>query len=186
MTSEQHVPDEPFAESMLSPAPLSLSDALKDSVFQLTRAKFRRRQRLRVAARLGLLAACFLGGMGVMMLVNARLMPENRTIIVYVPQESKPREAQASPEPKRAVTPSELELEAEASLVKTESARRFREAGDRYLREEANYQAALRCYRNYLDETEEASPAVSESDTWLLTSLVNARRKETANVQFDR
>jgi hypothetical protein len=186
MTPEQPTPDEEFAEILLPPVSPSLNETLKDSVFQLTKSKLRRRQRWKVGARLGLLAACFLGGMGVMAVLQARQTPETGPIVVFVPKESKPQEPQADPEPKRVVTPSELELEAERSLVKAESARRFREAGDRYLREEANYQAALRCYRNYLDETDETDPAVSKSDTWLLASLVNARRKETANVQFDR
>jgi hypothetical protein len=77
------------------------------------------------------------------------------------------------------LTPAQIELEAERALAKEESSRLFREAGDRFLREEQDYQAALRCYRNFLDEAADTELAAADSDTWLLTSLKNARRKET-------
>jgi hypothetical protein len=77
------------------------------------------------------------------------------------------------------LSPAELELAAEQAPEKAEAARRFREAGDRYLREFADYRAALRCYRNFLDEADPADQAVSPADTWLLTSLKRAREQET-------
>ena len=80
----------------------------------------------------------------------------------------------------KARSPAELELEAEQIDVKAESARRFREAGDRYLSEFADYRAALRCYRNFLDEADPADRAVTPKDTWLLTSLKHAREQETS------
>ena len=77
-------------------------------------------------------------------------------------------------------SPAELELEAEKTLVKAEAARRFREAGDVYLRDYADYRAALRCYRNFLDEADPADLTVTPEDTWLLTSLKRAREQESA------
>jgi hypothetical protein len=186
MSFEQPIPDDPFVDELLAPVSAPANDALKEAILRKTGAQLRRRRRSRLAVRVGLLAACFAGGMGAMALLHSREMPEPRTIIVLVPEESTPKAEAPVLEPRRSVKPAELELEAERTLVRAESALRFREAGDRYLRDEANYKAALRCYRNYLDETEETNPAVSEHDTWLLTSLVNARRKETANAQVNR
>ncbi len=74
----------------------------------------------------------------------------------------------------------ELELDAEKTLAKAESARRFREAGDRYIVDYGDYSAALRCYRNFLDEADPADLAVSPNDTWLLTSLKRAREQENS------
>ena len=54
------------------------------------------------------------------------------------------------------------------------------QAGDRYLRDYADYRAALRCYRNFLDEADPADRAVSTDDTWLLTSLKRAREQESS------
>jgi hypothetical protein len=76
------------------------------------------------------------------------------------------------------MSPFELELEAEQTLARTESARRFREAGDLYLRDFADYRSALRCYRNFLDTAGAADLAVNSEDTWLLTSLKRAREQE--------
>jgi hypothetical protein len=80
----------------------------------------------------------------------------------------------------RALSPAQIELEAEKTLVKSEAARRFREAGDLYLRDYADYRAALRCYRNFLDEADPADRQITPDDTWLLTSLKRAREQESA------
>ena len=79
----------------------------------------------------------------------------------------------------RPQSPADLELLAEQTPEKAEAARRFRQAGDRYLREFADYRAALRCYRNFLDEADPADRAVAPDDTWLLTSLKRAREQES-------
>jgi hypothetical protein len=70
---------------------------------------------------------------------------------------------------------------AEQMTEKAEAAKRVREAGDRYLRDAADYQSALRCYRHFLDGADAADLVVSPSDSWLLTSLKRAREQE--NVQ---
>ena len=81
--------------------------------------------------------------------------------------------------PAESHSPAELELAAEQMDDKPAAARRFREAGDLYLREFADYRAALRCYRNFLDEAEPAERAVGPDDTWLLISLKRAREQES-------
>ena len=50
----------------------------------------------------------------------------------------------------------------------------------------ANPNAALRCYRNYLDaaDPEELAPAPAD-DNWLLLALKNARLKEREYAKHD-
>lgn len=101
-------------------------------------------------------------------------------VYVRVPDDSPsiPNGDAPAPASVRPASAAELELEAEKTLVKSESARRFREAGDRYLGEAADYESALRCYRNFLDEADPADRPVRPEDTWLLTSLKRAREQE--------
>jgi hypothetical protein len=174
MQSEQPNGDEEFVDELLAGRPVPENAGLKEGLWRHTSAQLRRRRCWRLAARPALLAACFLGGMGTMGLVRPE--PEPAKVIVTVVE---PRPADPAPLTERRLTAAELELEAEKTLVKEESARRFREAGDRYLGEEQNIAAALRCYRNFLDEAGDAGLGNAQTDTWLLTSLKNARHKET-------
>jgi hypothetical protein len=127
-----------------------------------------------MAVKAGLLAACFLGGMATMALFH-----NEPAQVVVVTTIAPPSVADAPPTPERRLTPAQIEIEAELATAKADSARRFREAGDQYLADEGNYAAAIRCYRNFLDEADAADLVSTPSDTWLLASLKNARTKET-------
>ena len=175
MQSEQPDGDEAFVDELLAGRPGPANAGLKECLWRQTAAQLRRRRCWRLAARQGLLVACFLGGMGTMALVRSEPEPAKVVVVTVV----EPRPADPAPLPERRLTAAELELEAEKTLVKEESARRFREAGDRYLGEEQNIAAALRCYRNFLDEAGDTDLGDAQTDTWLLTSLKNARHKET-------
>jgi hypothetical protein len=168
-------------ESLLHLPTETVNDVLRAELLRHTSRRVRWHRRTRTLSRMGLLAACFVGGMGAMALVQA-LSLESRTVTVVVSTALRPVDPAAQP---RRATPAELELEAERTFVRTESAQRFREAGDGYLRELADHRAALRCYRNFLDEADEADLVVLDTDTWLLTSLKNARRKEILNANAD-
>jgi hypothetical protein len=131
---------------------------------------------MRYAARGGVCLACFVAGLATAFL---RPVPAGEVVYVQVREEvPSPPNADAPAAQKQPPSAADLELEAEKSLVKSESARRFREAGDRYIRDLADYQSALRCYRNFLDEAEPADRRVTSEDTWLLTSLKRAREQE--------
>ncbi len=175
MQPEQRDGDEAFVDELLAGRSTATNAGLKEGLWRQTSAQLRRRRCWRLAAKPALLAACFLGGMGTMALVRPEPEPAQVVVVTVV----EPRPADPEPLPERYLTAAELELEAERTLVKEESARRFREAGDRYLRDEANIAAALRCYRNFLDEAGDADLGSAPTDTWLLTSLKNARHKET-------
>lgn len=169
-------------DELLSPKPVIANEALKAQVLARTVRRVRlavwRRRALGAAA----CAACFGLGWATTFL---RPMPSPQIVYVEVPVAQTPvaDAPNASMPPKEetapALTPAYLELIAEQTTVKAESARRFREAGDRYLKDLADYRAALRCYRNFLDEADPADRAVGPDDTWLLTSLKRAREQES-------
>ncbi len=69
--------------------------------------------------------------------------------------------------------------------MRADSARQFREAGDGYLKEGGNYEAALRCYRNFLDIAEPADLNIVVTDNWLLMSLKHARQTEVKHEYGD-
>ena len=164
-------------DELLALQPPPANDTLRAAILDRTTRRLRLAWRTRLAARVGLCLACFAAGVGI-----ALLRPAPDPVIVYVPvrEESPPVEPKEESPPPRTVVLSaaELELEAEKALGKAESARLFREAGDRYLRDYADYRAALRCYRNALDADPDAL-TISPDDTWLLTSLKRARAQES-------
>lgn len=168
-------------DDLLTPKPAGPNDRLRADVLARTTrrvrsAAWRRRAGLAVAG-----LACF--GLG---WATTYLRPTPSPEVLYVRVEAPTGAADPGPPvvPKvetrpREQSPAELELAAEQILERAEAARRFREAGDRYLRDYADYRAALRCYRNFLDEADPADRAVTPSDTWLLSSLKRAREQES-------
>jgi len=170
-------------DELLTPKPAIANESLKaDVLIRTTRlvcfAAWRRRA-LGTAACL----ACF--GLG---WATTHLRPAPAPEVVYVERpvaQTPVADAPGSPvrpktePPAQKLSPAEIELAAEQVLNKAEAARRFREAGDGYLKELADYRAALRCYRNFLDEADPADRAVAPDDTWLLTSLKRAREQES-------
>lgn len=161
-------------DELLTPQAPAANGALRDGLLRQTTRRIVAARRLRVAMKGGLCATLFLAGMATTLL---RPRSELEHVVVVVRAElSTPPAPESPPKPR---SPSELELEAEKAVVRAEGARRFREAGDLYLRDYANHSAALRCYRNFLDEAAPADLAISSDDTWLLTSLKRAREQET-------
>lgn len=182
MQPVEPIDDDLFVESALAPVEARQDAALRLTLLAQTSRQLRVRRRLRLAGRVGIVIVAFFGGM-IATLAMREPRPLERVVVmtVPVPVEVKNPVVDVPAPIARRLTPAEIEVEAERTLAKEESSRLFREAGDRFLQEEQDYQAALRCYRNFLDEAAEAELAAAESDTWLLASLKNARRKETEN-----
>jgi hypothetical protein len=164
-------------DELLTPKPGMGNEQLRAELLNRTTRRVRFAGRARTAVRVGVCLACFAAGAAT---TYVRPAPEPRTVYVQVPA-APVADALQSPEPSsaaRVMSPAEVELEAEKAVLKAESARLFREAGDRYLRDYADYRAALRCYRNFLDEADPDALTNSTDDTWLLTSLKRARAQE--------
>ncbi len=64
----------------------------------------------------------------------------------------------------------QLELQAELADDPAIAARLFREAGDRFLTADRDYENAARCYRRHLSAHPDAKK-VATSDSWLLLTL---------------
>jgi hypothetical protein len=170
---------DPLLEDLLKPKPYAQNDDLQKQIYQQTIGYLGYRNRMNRIQWIAGLAACFMGGI----LVANWFRPEPITITEYVYLPAKESEVKESEPTLPRKRPAELELEGEKALVGSESAKLFREAGDLYLREEGNYQAALRCYRNFLDEASPSDLTPSNSDTWLLNSLKEDRLTEVRNVK---
>jgi hypothetical protein len=172
-------------DDLLTPKLSAPNDALKEALLARTSRRVRFRAWRRRALAAGACLSCFALGV-----VTTWLRPEPAPQVVYVEVPAEVRapvaNAPGSPVPPKeqlpakVVTPAELELAAEQVDDKPAAARRFREAGDRYLRDLGDYRAALRCYRNFLDEADPADRAAGPDDTWLLSSLKRAREQESA------
>ena len=172
-------------DDLLSPTPTVPNAGLKAELLARTERRVRMTAWQRRGLRTAVCVACFALGWAT---TYFRPRPEPATVYVEVPAPAAGgmtpvADAPGSPAPAPLVqvrTPPELELEAEQIAEKAEAARRFRQAGDRYLLDWSDYRGALRCYRNFLDEADPADRAVAADDTWLLASLKRAREQETS------
>lgn len=163
-------------DELLTPQPAGPNDALKSELLARTSHRVRMTWRTRIATRVAAGLICFAAGVA-----TTYLRPEPQSVTTVASVRTTIAAADpAPPASARTLAPAELELEAEKATVKAESARLFREAGDRFLRDHADFLGALRCYRNFLNEADPADRAVSADDTWLLTSLKRAREQENA------
>jgi hypothetical protein len=163
-------PSEPNLEALLAPAAAApFSSDLRQRLLESTARRVRFRRHFHRIRALVALALMFLAGLFVCGWAQPAPAPE----VVQLP--APPQVAES---PSMRLSPAELERQAESIFVRAESARRFREAGDGYLAEFGDLRGALRCYRNFLDEADQADLAQSDSDTWLLASLKKERRKE--------
>lgn len=163
-------------DELLAPKPVAANQPLRDAIFARCSGEVRWRRRGRILSRSAVCLACFACGVATNWLQSE---PEPRVVLRHVPADIEPPKPKEIPKPALQLSPSELELEAEKTLVRAESAKLFRQAGDRYVLDLADYRAALRCYRNFLDDADLDELNVSADDTWLLTSLKRARKLET-------
>jgi hypothetical protein len=108
--------------------------------------------------------------------------PEAPQGVVAVPQEHLlvPQEERPLPLPQQppAAPAPVLERVAEHTTL-DERVALLRQAGDRYLHEDNDPEAALRCYTRALDAAPEEARKFSPDDNWLLMAIKNARDKET-------
>jgi hypothetical protein len=163
---------DPLEELLAPPAPGDPA-GLRDWLRERTTRLLRRRRRLRLLARAAALAACFAAGLVAMYALVPRPPALPR-------QEDTPRaEAPAPPppEPAPAAAPA-LALEWRAFDTPDRGAELYRQAGDRYLRDEADPAAALRCYGNALGAAPAAGLTISDQDSWLLMAIKDARQRE--------
>jgi len=165
-------------DELLSATPQAANEHLRAEVLARTTGRIRFARRLRLACRVGICVLCFAAGA---LTTSLRAPPVPQSAYIEVVVEAPRIAAPATPPAESPPSPAAMELVAEQTVEKAEAARRFREAGDRYLRDAADFESALRCYRYFLDGAAPEDLAVAPDDSWLLTSLKRARAQE--NVQ---
>jgi hypothetical protein len=126
----------------------------------------------RIWKQRSIVAIAFFFGLGVASINSNRELPESKEVATTPTEKS----VEIAIYPKHvALSPADLELQAEQLDDPAVAAELYRKAGDRYLQEQQKYDHALRCYRQYLDRAGSKALEVTESDNWLLTSLKNSR-----------
>jgi hypothetical protein len=151
-------------------APKMSGDAerLRQQIWQRTTGVLRFRRRLRQAAWAAGLAACVAAVVfGLRWRTPAPALPQPEVA-------ERPSPPQPSPSPDA----SAVVLEWRAFDSPDHQTELYRRAGDRYLAEGEDLQAALRCYGNALDTGTEDDLKLSPSDSWLLMAIKDARMKE--------
>jgi hypothetical protein len=164
--SEHVTPDPDSLGDLLAPPPPPADDTLRGHLRERTSRVVRWRRRWRRIARAAALAACYAAGV----LTMHGLAPH-----------APPPEITHQPEPpKKEVAPqaSALALEWQALDSPRPRPDLYRQAGDRYLDDENDFESALRCYSQALDAAGEADRVVAVEDNWLLMTIKNARQKE--------
>jgi hypothetical protein len=165
-------PERDLLEALLAPPTPVDAAALRQSLLLQTTRRLRRPRWLRRAALAAALAACYGAGLlSMRLLTPTPPIPSPTVAAVQQPKEDAPQA------PAAAVPAVAVELRA-ARAADPERARLLRQAGERYLNEEIDPEAALRCYSKALDAGSEEDTKFSDRDDWLLMAIKNAREKE--------
>jgi hypothetical protein len=164
-------PDRDPCEELGRIGPPPHVDRLRADLWRRLQRRLRRRRWWRQGALVAALAACYVAGFG-----TARLAPE-------AAPEPRPTAAGGLKQLKiplhsLPLPASPLEREWQALDSPEQRPEAYREAGDRYVAEDADYQSAVRCYRQALDAGSDSDLAVAPDDNWLLMALKDARQKE--------
>jgi hypothetical protein len=162
---------DPLDELLAPPLPGD-NVALRQGLWEQTSQVLRRRRRLRGLARAAALAACYVAGL----FTAHGLAPRqpDPPPAADARRDGAPRPPAPAPAPGASTA---YALEWQAFDSPDRGAELYRRAGDRYLSDEADPAAALRCYGNALG----AGPAdlsISGEDSWLLMAIKDARQRE--------
>jgi hypothetical protein len=151
------------------------SASLRQAVLHRTTRLLRRRRWQRRGAVVLALAACYVAGLVTMRWLTP--LPAAETIVVEKTTQAAPPPPEAPP-PQQEAEPPARALEWKALDHPQITVEYYRRAGDRYLAESNDMQAAVRCYKQMLDAGSEHDLIIAPDDTWLLMALKEARQKE--------
>jgi hypothetical protein len=174
MTERPH--HDPLVDVLGGNLPLE-HDALRQSIWRQTTSVLRRRRLIRRAGVLCLLAGCYAAGL----LTMSALKPAQQGVQVVVYHTVEREVPSVSPSP--APVESAVALEWRAFDSTERRAELYERAGDLYLAQLNDVASAARCYRQSLDATPTNELVVSPDDSWLLTSIKEARLKERNHAQ---
>ena len=172
-------PGDPLDDFLDNRVAATVASGLREHLRQKTTLVLRGR---RAARRLIFAAATMVAIVGGLLVLSSvdwsepdDLSLDFRTGTALTKEHPKPAEKSAEP-PASAVA-----AEWQAFDQPKQRAALYRQAGDRYLDEERDPAAALRCYTLALQDASDQDLAVSADDSWLLMALKEARRKEKSD-----
>ncbi|HKI38678.1 MAG TPA: hypothetical protein VKA46_42915 [Gemmataceae bacterium] len=163
---------DPLEDLLAPPGPID-AEALRQSVLAATTRRLRRRRWQRRVALAAALAACYAAGLLTMRLLAPAFPPQD------IPAEVV-REERPAPPPAPMVVAADP-----AAERRPDRAARLRQAGDRYLTEENDPEAALHAYSESLNAGSPDDSKFSPDDNWLLMAIKNAREKEARHANDD-
>ena len=157
-----------------------ITPGLRQTVFAKTARVLRRRRVARRLMWVGALAASFLAGMATMSGEGRQKSSDSQVASGEIMQKDavKPSDTPVVPVAKAEEPTSLVDLEWRAFDSRDNRAALFFEVAQRYLEEQNDYEAALRCYRQALDAAPRADLAIRPDDNWLVMALKEARQKE--------
>ncbi|HXD87682.1 MAG TPA: hypothetical protein VN641_14395 [Urbifossiella sp.] len=168
-------------ESLLAPRPVNASAHLQANIRRRTEGVLKRRRIVRRMGKVGIIAAVFWAGIALGWNAATPTPPNivnlERQLALVRPKVETPPAPQPLPEPEPE-TAGLAELLAEQATDRSEAARLYRLAGDKYLNDLQDYRNAARCYRLYLGQAGDDALQLQTTDTWLLTSVKNAAFQE--------
>jgi hypothetical protein len=176
MNEQRPLEPDPLTQWLaVSRSPQTGVDALRQSVLHRTTRVLRQRRWLRRGAVVLALSACFAAGAATTRVLTPP--PSVVTVVVKEPAEPALPVPQVEP-PQLEKEPTAIAMEWDALDHPEKKVESYRRAGDRYLSESNDVQAAVRCYKQMLDAGTEKDWIISPDDNWLLMALKEARQKE--------
>ena len=184
--NEQEAWDEDAVERLLGTCQTPTVDAGKrQAILRQTIVILRRRRRLRRLGFVTALAACYVAGLGTMRLglpapgnSPPPLIVENHTVDSQTASLPVPAPVSSAPTLENDPDAPALVIERIAAASEDQKARLYRAAGDRYLENEGDMQAAVRCYSQALVAAKGVELFINEDDNWLLMALKKAHFEE--------
>jgi hypothetical protein len=179
--------DDDLARWLAPPPPVPENPDTREALMDHARRAIQRQLWLRRSVRVcaGVLLLAVGGSLG--WFLKPTPAPTVVKEIVYVPQAVPPPPAPPEPSPTPAPTLSarQLELKAEMSDDREEVAKLYREAGDKYLKDEREPGEAARCYRLHLQHAGTPALTVNTADSWLLIEMKTIQTQEKENAKSD-
>ena len=168
-------------DGLLRPQPADGGNELRRRLLQRTTRVLRRRRMARVVVRAAALAACFVGGALTVYCFGPRRT--ERIVVVEKQPAPPPAPAAPAPHPADAAPESAVALEWKAFDADKPRPDLYRQAGDRYLREDADPASAVRCYGQSLNGASQKDLAISPDDDYLLMLVKEARQREKSDAK---
>jgi hypothetical protein len=172
---------DPLDDLLRLPVAAGAEEALRRRLLDRTTRALRGRRRRRVVGWAAALAACYIAGVLTVYWLGPRRIERIeivRNVPAPEPSPVTPSPSPVAPTPREAKPASAVAMEWKAFDADQHRPELYRQAGDRYLSQDADPASALRCYGQSLNGASEKDLAISANDDYLLMLVKNARQKE--------